>query len=64
MSPPHHIDRVKAGTLHLQPFGITEAADSNNPIARLHHGRSPRNLVIQRTDRHSFGCRRFHAGEN
>jgi hypothetical protein len=36
---------------YLQPLGITEAADSNNPIARLHHWRSPCNLVIQRKDR-------------
>jgi hypothetical protein len=38
---------------HLQPLGITEAADSNNTIARLHHGRSPCNRVIYRKDRHS-----------
>jgi len=25
---------------HLQPVGITEAGDSNNPVARLHHGNS------------------------
>ena len=39
---------------HLQPLRITEAADLNNPIARLHHERSPCNLVIQRKGQAQF----------